>query len=273
MRITHLLTAVFALFFFSSTASAQENNCDVRQLQAGIYDFVLKNQDSIKKYHKTLTQVTASLELGDRGEVKSIAYFTGYGEKNQKKIKLWKGLESFVKESFSRCPDSHFYNVDSHVTASVFAIPFTKEGLEKAKKELLSGAGYIAAGTGQKDIDKNSKYTIEVKSFKVGLKTNEPLKKEGMLDYNRSKMIKLSDLFHIAFELVKLPGGKTTFFQYKLYERVDNKGVIITTENWRPVVNGKVNLLVKGIRDTHPGVKHVKVGEEFEFEIEVTFHN
>lgn len=273
MKVIHLLTVIAALILISQKTLAQENNCDIRQLQVEVYDFVLKNQDSIKKHHKTLSKVTVSLDLGEKGEVKGINYFTAYGEKNQKKIKLWKGLENFVKQSFSRCPGSHFYNADSHVTASVFAVPFGKDALEKAKREIELSAGYVAAGKVQKDIDKNSKYTIEVKKLKVGFKTNDALKKEGTLDYNRSKMIKLSELFHFAFELVKLPGGKTTFFQYKLYERVDNKGVIITSENWRPVVNNKINLKVKGIRDTHPGVKHVKIGEEFEFEIEVTFHD
>ncbi len=269
MKIRLLLSASLFLMLLSVKSFAQQNNCDVRQLQVGTYDFTLKNLDSIKAYTKS-PLITASLEFSEKGELKNINYYTAYAEKDQKKVKVWKALETFVKESFSHCPDSHFYNEREQVLTAVFALPLVKEELTKAKKQVESGADYIPFGTGQKDIDKNSKYTLEIKSFKIGKKTNEPLTKEGALDYNRSKMVKLSDVFHIAFELEKV--GKITYLKYKLYERVDNKGVIITTENWRPVVNGKVNLSVKGIRDTHPGVKHVKVGEEFDFDISITFH-
>lgn len=270
MKIRLLLSTSLFLILFSVKSFAQVNNCDVRQLKVETYDFALKNLDSLKAYTKN-PLVTVSLEFSEKGDIKNIDYYTAYADKNQKKVKVWKNLETFVKESFSHCPDSHFYNGREQVLTAVFALPLMKEELTKAKKEVESGADYIPFGEGQKDIDKNSKYTLEVKNFTVGKKTNEPLTKEGVLDYNRSKMVKLSDIFHIAFELEKV--GKITYLKYKLYERVDNKGVIITSENWRPVVNGKVNLSVKGIRDTHPGVKHVKEGEEFDFDIQIAFHS
>jgi len=101
----------------------------------------------------------------------------------------------------------------------------------------------------------------------------EPLVKEGVMDYDRSKMVKLSNLFSIAFDVVKPEGSKTTYIKYKLYEKVDNRARIVTSEEWRPVVNGRVNLSVKGIRDAYPGVFHIKEGEEFEFDIQIVFHS
>lgn len=272
MKIRVLLSASLFLMLFSVKGLAQDKNCDVKQLQAETYDFALKNLDSIKKYVKS-AQVTAAFELSEKGEVKNIDYYLAYGAKEQKKVKVWKGLETFVKEIFSRCTESHFYNGRDQVIKADFGIPLVKEEITKAKKALEGTQGYTAPGTGLTDVAKNSKYTIEVKSLTVGKKTNEPLVKEGVLDFDRSKMIRLSEIFHIAFDIVKPSGSKTTYVTYKLYERVDNKGRIITSEQWRPVVNGKVNLSVKGIRDTHPGVQHIKVGEEFDFDIQITFHN
>jgi len=270
MKIRILLSASLFLMLFSVKGLAQDKNCDVKQLQAETYDFALKNLDSIKKYVKS-SQITVAFEMTETGVVKNIDYYLAYGAKEQKKVKVWKGLEAFVKETFSRCPESHFYNGREQVVKADFAIPLVKEDIAKAKKNLEGSDGYTAPGTGLTDVPKNSKYTIEVKSLTVGKKTNEALVKDGTLDYDRSKMIRLSEIFHIAFDVVKPDGSKTTYVKYKLYERVDNKGRIITSEQWRPVVNGKVNLSVKGIRDTHPGVQHIKVGEEFDFDILITF--
>ena len=270
MKIRLLLSASL-LLLFSATGLAQENNCDVRQLQVSTYDFVLKNLDSIKKYTPKKDLITASLELTEKGKVKKISYYSAYGAKGQKEVKIWKGLETFVKESFSRCPESHFYNGRNQVVQAVFPLPLVKENITKAKKEVEAGANYIAAGTGQADVARDSKFTVDLKSFAVGKKTIEPIKKEGTMDAFRSKMVRLSDIFTIAFDVVKVSGSKTNYLKYTVYERVDNKSQTVTSEGWRPIVNGKVNLSVKGIRDTHEGVKHIKVGEEFDFDIDISF--
>jgi hypothetical protein len=272
MKLRLLLSASLFMMLFSVKSFAQDKNCDVKQLQAETYDFTLKNLDSIKKYVKS-AQITAAFEMTEKGEVKNIDYYLAYGAKEQKKVKVWKGLETFVKETFSRCTDSHFYNGREQVLKADFSIPLSKEEIIKAKNTLEATPGYTAPGYGLRDVPKDSKYTLEIKSFAVGQKTNEPLIKEGTMDYDRSKMIRLSEIFHMAFDVVKPEGSKTTYVKYKLYERVDNKGRIITSEEWRPVVDGKANLSVKGIRDTYPGVQHMKVGEEFDFDIQITFHN
>jgi len=272
MKIRLLLSASLFLMFFSIKSMAQDKNCDVRQLQAGTYDFALSNLDSITKYVKS-AQITAAFELSEKGEVKSIDYYLAYGAKEQKKIKIWKGLETFVQESFSRCPDSHFYNGSEQVVKASFEIPLSKDGITKAKKALEKSQGYIAEGTKSKDVPKDSKYKLEIKNFVVGKKTLEPFEKEGAMDYDRSKMVKLSDIFSMAFDVVKPEGSKTTYITYKVYEKVDNKARVVTSELWRPVVDGKVTLSVKGIRDSYPGVKHIKEGEEFDFNIQISFHN
>jgi hypothetical protein len=268
MKIRLLLSASL-LLIFTANSLAQDNNCDVRQLQVGTYNFLLTNLDSIKKYTPN-KDLTAYLELTEKGAVKKIGYYTSFGKKEQKEVKVWKGLETFVNESFSHCPESHFYNGVDQVVEAVLSLPLLKADIEKAKKQVEAGENYIAAGKGQTDVARDSKFIVDVKSFTVGEKILEPVKKEGTMDAFRSKMVKLSDNFSIAFDVVKIPGSKTNYLQYKVYERVDNKSRTITSEGWRPIVNGKVNLSVKGIRDTHEGVKHIKVGEEFDFTINIT---
>lgn len=274
MKIRLLLSASL-LLIFSATGLAQEkqNNCDVRQLQVSTYDFVLKNLDSIKKYTPKAELITAALDLTENGKISKIGYYTAYGKKEQKEVKIWKGLETFVKENFSRCPDSHFYNGTEHLLQAVIPLPLTKEGAEKAKKEVEAGAGYIAEGFGKTDVAKGSNFKVEVKGFTVGKfrhnKVIEPVTKEGTLDLYRSKMVKLSDIFSIAFDIVD--SGKGDYLKYTLYERVDNKSQTVTKEGWRPIVNNKVSLSVKGIRDAHPGVKHINEGEEFELNIDISF--
>jgi len=278
MKIQLLLSASLFMLF-SAKGLAQENNCDVRQLQAGTYDFMLKNLDSIKKYTPKTDLITAALELSESGKVTKIGYYTAYGKKEQKEVVIWKGLEAFVKESFSRCPDSHFYNGREHVLQAVLLLPLVKDNITKAKKDVEAGADYIAAGTGKSDVAANSKFTVAVKSFTIkstisGLpynKTMEPVTKQGVMDHLRSKMVKLSDAFSIAFDVVK--GKEGDLIKYTLYERVDNKSQTVTKEGWRPIVNNKVKLSVKGVRDPHPGVKHIQEGEEFDFDIEIAFSN
>jgi hypothetical protein len=276
MKIRLLLSAVL-LLIFSVKGLAQENNCDVRQLQVGTYDFVLKNLDSIKKHTPKTDLITTALELTADGKITKVGYYTDYGKKEQKEVKIWKGLETFVKENFSRCPDSHFYNGREHVLQAVFPLPLVKEKITKAKKEVEAGANYIAAGTGKTDVPRDSKFTVAVKSFTIkssraGMPNNitmEPVTKEGTMEYFRSKMVKLSDVFFIAFDVVK--AGGNNYLKYTVYERVDNKSRTLTKEGWRPIVNNKVNLSVKGIRDSHPGVKHINEGEEFDFDIDIAF--
>lgn len=269
MKIQLLLTA--SLFMLISGRSlAQENNCDVRQLQVSTYDFVLKNLDSIKKYTPNKDLITAAFELTETGKVNKIAYFTGFGANDQKEIKVWKGLETYVKESFSRCPDSHFYEGREQVLRALFRIPLTKENITNVKKGVESGDNYIAPDAKRTDIAPGAKFKVEMKSLTVGKKTADPIVKEGVMDLYRSKMVRITDkIFNIGFEIVKV--SNVSYLKYTLYERIDNKSQTVTTENWRPIVNNKVKLSVKGIRDEHPGVKHLKAGEEFDFDIEITF--
>jgi hypothetical protein len=276
MKIKLLLSASL-LFFFSAKSLAQDNNCDVRQLQVSTYDFVFKNLDSIKKYTPKADLITAALELSENGKLTKIGYYTAYGKKEQKEVKIWKGLETFVKANFSRCPDSHFYSGREHVLQAVFPLPLIKENITKAKKEVESGANYITEGTGKTNVPADSKFTVALKSFTIkssrgGMPYNikvDPVTKEGTMDYLRSKMVKLSDVFTIAFEVVKIK--EANYLKYTVYEKVDNKSQTVTREGWRPIVNSKANLSVKGIRDSHPGVKHINEGEEFEFDIDIAF--
>ncbi len=269
MKIQLLLSA--SLFMLVSGKSlAQENNCDVRQLQVSTYDFVLKNLDSIKKYTPNKDLITAAIELTETGKANRIAYYTAFGENGQKEIKVWKGLETYVKESFSRCPDSHFYEGRDQVLRALFRIPLIKETIAMVKKGVESGDGYIAPDAKRSDIAPGAKFKVELRSLTVGKKTADPIVKEGVMDYYRSKMVRITDkIFNIGFEIVKVSG--VNYLQYTLYERIDNKSQTVTKELWRPIVDNKVNLSVKGIRDDHPGVKHLKAGEEFDFDIEITF--
>lgn len=272
-----LLLSVSLFMLFSSKSFAQENTCDIKQLQVDTYDFMLKNLDSIKIHTPKTDLVTAVLELSTNGKITKVGYYTAYGKKGQKEVKVWKGLETFLNENFSRCPDSHFYKGREHVLQSIIPMPLVKENITKAKKEVESTPGYIAAGTGKTEVAANSKFTVALKSFSIkstigGLpynRTIDPVTKQGTMDNFRSKMVKLSDTFTIAFDVVK--AGKSNYLKYTLYERVDNKSQTITTEGWRPIVNSKVSLSVKCIRDSHPGVKHIKEGDEFDFDIEITF--
>ena len=272
MKIQLLLSASL-IMLFSAKSLAQENNCDVKQLQVATYDFMLKNLDSIKIYTPKTDLITAALELSENGKITKVGYYTAYGKKEQKEVTIWKGLETFVKESFSRCPDSHFYNGREHVLQAVLSLPLVKENISKAKKEVEAGANYIALGTGKTIVPRDSKFTVKLKSFIIGKwqkeKKIEPVTKEGTMDYYRSKMVKLSDIFSIAFDVVK--GKEGDYIKYTLYERVDNKSQTVTKEGWRPIVNNKVNLSVKGVRDAHPGVRHIQEGEEFDFDIEIAF--
>lgn len=272
MNIQLLLSASLFMLF-SAKGLAQENNCDVRQLQVETYDFMLKNLDSIKKYTPKTDLITAALELSENGKINKIGYYTAYGKKEQKEVAIWKGLETFVKESFSRCPDSHFYNGREHVLQAVLPLPLVKDNIAKAKKDIEGGANYIAAGTGKTVVARDGKFKVTLNSFTIGKwqreKKIEPVTKEGTMDYYRSKMVKLSDAFAIAFDVVK--GKEGDLIKYTLYERVDNKSQTVTKEGWRPIVNNKVKLSVKGVRDAHPGVKHIQEGEEFDFDIEISF--
>jgi len=265
MKITQLLSISFLLLFVSVKGFSQENNCNVKQLQVNTYDFVLKNLDSIKKYSAVKNKVTATLEFSDTGAVTKTKYASG-----EKEVKIWKGLEKYIKQNFSLCPESHFYNGRDQVLNTVFDIPFTKEAVLKAKQEIETTKGYVAYGTGKSDIPVNSKYTLDVKNFKVGKKVMDSIVKQGVMNYERSELIKLSEKFFIAFDVVK--AGKTNYLKYTVYERVDHKGRTITAENWRPIINKKVNLSVKGIRDAYPGVRHIIPGEEFNFDIDITFN-
>ncbi|PZR14573.1 MAG: hypothetical protein DI539_18840 [Flavobacterium psychrophilum] len=271
MKLHLLLSA--SLFIFFSKGLAQEKNCDVRQLQVSTYNFVLKNLDSIKKYTPKEGEITAVLDVTEAGAITKTGYFTAYGKKEQKEVKVWKGLETFVKDNFSRCPGSHFYNATAHLLQEVIPLPLTRDGITKAKKEVESAAGYIAEGTGKSDIPLNSKFKVEVKNFNVGIfrfhQTIEPVIKEGTMDAYRSKLVRLNDVFSIAFDVVK--EGKDNYLKYTLYERVDNKSQTVTKEGWRPIVNNKVVLSIKGVRDSHPGVRHINEGEEFEFNCEISF--
>ena len=152
------MASVF-LMLFSAKVHAQDKNCDVKQLQAETYDFALSNLDSIKKYVKS-AEITAAFAFSERGDVKNIDYYLSYGAKEQKKIKVWQGLETFVKEIFSRCPNSHFYNTQEQVLKAEFAIPLTKEEITRAKKNLEKEANYTPPGKGLKDVAKDSKYTL-----------------------------------------------------------------------------------------------------------------
>lgn len=270
MKIKQLFATSLLVLLCIVKGSAQENNCDVRQLQVGTYEFVLKNLDSIKKYTpKEL--ITASLEFSEKGELKKTTYYTAYDSPEKKEVKLWKGLEDHIRSSFSLCPDSHFYNNREQVLGTTFKIPLVKENITKAINEVEKGANYIKAGTGQTDISQNSKYIFNLKKIRVGDKVVENFKKEGELDYFRSKMFKLNDNFHFAFEVVKVPGSKTNYVRYKLFEAVNYKGVMVTSEGWRPIVNGKLNLSVTGKRDRHEKVKNVNFEETFDIEVDITF--
>lgn len=269
MKITQLLSVSFLLLFVSVKGFSQENNCNVKQLQVNAYDFVLKNLDSIKKYSAVKDKVTAELEFTEKGALTKSVYYILYGDKGQKEVKIWKGLEKYIKNTFSLCPESHLYNGQDQVLSTVFEIPFTKEAVAKAKQDIEIVPGYVAFGTGKTEIPFDSNYTLDVKSFKVGKKIVEPLVKEGTMDYDRSKAIKMTEVFYIAFDVVK--SGKLNYLKYTIYQNVDHIGRIVTSENWRPIINKKVNLSVKGIRDAYPGVRHITPGEAFEFDIDITF--
>lgn len=270
MKIKQLFATSFLVLLCTMKGLAQENNCDVRQLQVSTYEFVLKNLDSIKK-HTPKELITASLEFSEKGELKKTTYYTGYDSAEKKEVKLWKGLEDHIRSSFSLCPDSHFYNNREQVLGTVFKIPLVKENVTKAIKEVETGVNYIKAGTGQTDIPKNSQYTFNLKKIRVGDKVVENFKKEGQLEHFRSKLFKLNDNFHFAFEVIKVPGTKTNYIHYKLFEAVNYKGVMVTSEGWRPIVNGKLNLSVTGKRDMHEGVKDVNFEETFDIEVDITF--
>lgn len=270
MRIKQLLVTSLFLLLCTVKGFSQEYNCDVRQLKVNAYKFVAKNLDSIKK-HTPNEIITAVLEFGEKGELKKTGFYSAYGEKAQKEVKVWKGLSEYMKESFSLCPDSHFYNNRDYVLNTTFKVPLVKAVLAKTIKQAEAEPGYIAAGTGQKDIPKDSKYTLDIKKLTVGKRVVEPIKKEGSMDAYNSKMVKLTDLFHIAFEIIKVPGNKTNYIKYKLYEKAGHKGVIITSEGWRPIVDGKATISVTGKRDTHEDVKKVDFNEVFDLEMIISF--
>lgn len=270
MRIKQLLVTSFFLLLCTVKGFSQEYNCDIKQLKVNTYQFVTKNLDSIKK-HTPNEIITAVLEFGEKGELKKSIFYAAYGEKAQKEVKVWKGLAEYVKTSFSLCPDSHFYDNRDYVLNTTFKIPLVKAVLAKTIKQVEAEPGYVAAGTGQKDIPKDSKYILDIKKLVIGKRVVEPLKKEGSMDSYNSKMIKLTDLFHIAFEIVKVPGNKTNYIKYKLYEKVSHKGVIITSEGWRPIVDGKASISVTGKRDTQEGVKKVDFNEVFDLEMTISF--
>lgn len=270
MRIKQLLATSFFLLLCTVKGFSQEYNCDVRQLKVNAYQFVEKNLDSIKKYTPN-ELITVALEFGDKGELKKAGFFTAYGEKTQKEVKVWKGLTEYVKSSFSLCPESHFYDNRNYVLSTTIKLPLVKTVLEKTIKQAEAEPGYIAAGAGQKDIPKDSKYTLDIKKLVIGERIVEPLKKEGNMDSYNSKMMKLTDLFHIAFDVIKVPGNKTNYLKYTLYEKVGRKGIIITSEGWRPIVDGKASISVTGKRDTHEGVKDVNFNEVFDLEMDIIF--
>lgn len=270
MKIKQVFATSLLVLLCTVKGLAQENNCDVRQLQVSTYEFVLKNLDSIKKYTSN-EFVTASLEFSEKGELKKTVYYTAYDSKERKEVKLWKGLEDYIKSNFSLCPDSHFYNNREQVLGTVFTIPLVNKNITEAIKEIESGTNYIKADTGQVDVPKNSKYTFDLKNMRVGEKIIEPFKKEGQLDYFRSKLFKINDKFHFAFEIIKIPGNKTNYIHYKLFEAVSHKAVMVTTEGWRPIVNKKLHLSVTGKRDRHEGVKDVDFEETFDFEVDIIF--
>ena len=129
--------------------------------------------------------------------------------------------------------------------------------------------GYTTPGTGYKALGENAKYTVEIKKLLVSLSGIAPTQVSGELKEYTTGMVKVTDEFYLVLTIDTKSDPNVTYLAYKVIEALNYKGVVITKETKRPLVNGKAHLSVTGER------VQTRVPEpqdsSFEIEMDITF--
>ena len=259
------ITALLVLA--SAFGYSQKYNCDTRQIELEAYEYTLANLDSIKK-HTPQPQVAVTAQVTITGELEKLTY-TVEDKKGKKDAKIWKGLDDTLKNLFSLCQDSPFYNATAQVTKTAFILPLEKEKLQLAINGIKTMPGYAVPGTGYKALSENAKYTIDIKKLLVSLSGIAPTQVTGELKEYTSGMIKVTDEFYVVLTIDTKSDPNVTYLAYKVIEARNYKGVLITKETKRPLVNGKAHLSVTGER-LQNGVPEPQ-DSRFDIEMDITF--
>ena len=256
-----LLTTLFTLACIFGYS--QKYNCDIRQIELEAYEYALANLDSIKK-HTPQPQIAVTAQVTITGELEKLVYSV-----EDKKVKVWKGLENALKNLFSLCQDSPFYNAAAQVTKAAFVLPLEKEKLSRAINSIKTTPGYTAPGTSYKPLGENAKYTIDIKRLIVSLSGIAPIQVSGELKEYTSGMVKITDEFYLVLTIDTKSDPNVTYLAYKVIEARNYKGVVITKETKRPLVNGKAHLSVTGerLQNREPEAED----KHFDIEMDITF--
>lgn len=258
-----LLYILIGSIFFGTTCYAQ-NNCDIRQVKINILEFVLTNNDSVKKY--TIGEyINARFEMSENGILhKSQFYIANQNDT----VAVWNSLRDFTNEVFSYCPGSHFYNDTEQLETATLKIPLGRQALQASITALKNEPGYISPGAGYREIPKNSTFTIDVRELIVAKTGNKPQKVTAKLNGFKSGMVQVAPQYYFVFRVVHQPENKSVYLAYKLFEVIDYKGRLVTRESWRPIINGKAAITVSGHRDVEAAVTPE---DTFTFDILVSF--
>ena len=264
MTIKHFFTAVLCSMLY--TAQAQDNNCNVLQAQLDIYDFVLKNLDSIQKHTKASLMV-ASVEVGDSGDFKKVTYYTGFNTKNQKEVKVWRGLSDNIKTVFSRCPGSHFHDGETFVNKTDMQLPLMKETVATAIKKLKADPAYVPLENFS-TLPENSKYKVNIRQLSISGEAVAARELTGTMKKFNSEIQRIDEKFHIIFKIDKIPGHSGDYLLYKIFDAENpSRPNVVMQEKWRPILNNKVHVVASGERDAG---KNSKPGK-FNLVIDFTF--
>ena len=265
LTMKNLITALIVLA--STFGYSQKYNCDVRQIELEAYEFTLANLDSIKK-HTPQPQIGLTARVSISGQLEKLIY-TVEDKEGKKEVEVWKGLDSAIKNLFSLCSDSPFYNATAQVTGPAFVLPLEKEKLQQAINTIKTAPGYTAPGTGYKALGENAKYTVDIKKLAVSGETIAPTQLSGELKEFTTGMVKVTDEIYLVLTIDTKSDPKANYLAYKIIEAKNFKGVVVTKETKRPLVNGKAHLTVTGER--LKGRKPEPADKRFDIEMDITF--
>lgn len=262
-----LKTIATLLTLFTVSAHSQKYQCNVEDITAEAYLFASENMDSIKK-HTPADNLTVSADV-EKGGLKKLSYYTGFGAKAQKEAEPWTGLDERLKVLFSLCPDSYFYSDTAQVTNHTFEIPLDDEAAAKAMSSIVTRPAHIDPVAGRTGIAPDAKYTINLKRLSISGNAMGGKQLTGNLKEYSSGILELAPEFHIIIKADAKSDPKVNYLSYKFIETINYKSAVITQETRRPIANNKVNVTVRGIRE-NDGIP-VQPSKEFEAEFEVIF--
>lgn len=213
---------IFIFFIFSINIFGQKVELGNHKNQLKIYNYVLKNLETIKK-NNFQEILYVNLNFNKNHFIEKINYFSCNKKNMLEKVKLEtkvsSDLNEYVEKTFSFFSNNPFFSKQSGESSFSFYIPLDKKSLEIAIKE-VNGNKYLNKNKENIGIKQNSKFTLDIKNlFFNKIKYNDK-KSDYHLIVRNSELIEIAQNLYLVFRIIKTndfeSNYNTDYFEYKI---------------------------------------------------------